>query len=102
MFTRATIAVAIGLVLIAPVPSAAQDTDLDKLTCEQFLASDAATEKGIMFWLAGYYTYPDDPTIISTGKIQSQEQQLKTLCSENKAMSVIAASEQVMDKMFKK
>ncbi|HUC51477.1 MAG TPA: HdeA/HdeB family chaperone [Xanthobacteraceae bacterium] len=100
MSTRALIVVTIGLALIAP--AAAQETDLDKLTCDQFLGSNVATVKDIMLWLAGYYTYSDDATVINVAKIQDQERQIKTLCSENKAMSVLAASEVIMDKAYKK
>ena len=54
-----------------------------------------------MFWLAGYYAYADDLAIINSGKMQDQEQRLKQLCSENKAMSVLTASGMIMDKMYK-
>jgi hypothetical protein len=102
MFTRTLIVLVAGLLLITSLPSAAQETDLDKLTCEQFLGSNAATVKDIMLWLAGYNTYADDSTVIDVAKIADQERQLKALCSENKAMSVLAAAEVIMDKMYKK
>jgi hypothetical protein len=102
MFAKVTMAVSVALAFIAPSPSAAQNTDLDKITCDQFLGSNAASVKEMMLWLAGYYTYADDPTVIDMGRIQDQERRLKALCSENKAMSVLAASETIMDKMFKK
>jgi lysozyme family protein len=102
MFTRTLFVPVAGLLLIAPLPSAAQQTDLDNLTCEQFLESNDSTVKDIMLWLAGYNTYADDSTVIDVAKIQDQERQLKALCSENKAMSVLAAAETIMDKMYKK
>jgi hypothetical protein len=102
MSTRTLFVFIAGLLLIAPLPSAAQETDLDKLTCDQFLGSNDATVKDIMLWLAGYNTYADDSTVIDVAKIQDQERQLKALCSQNKAMSVLAAAETIMDKMYKK
>jgi hypothetical protein len=101
MFARINIAIVSALMLIAPLPAAAQNIVLDQLPCGQFLEGDPAAAKDIMFWLAGYYTYADDVAVISAGKIQDQEQRLKQLCSENKAMSVLTASEMVMDKMYK-
>jgi HdeA/HdeB family len=102
MFAKALTA-AIGLVLLLPsLPAAAQDTNVDEVTCGQFLASDPANARDIMLWLAGFYTYADDPPVISVDKIKAQQQKLRQLCSDNKAMSVLSAAEIVMDKMYKK
>jgi hypothetical protein len=101
MFAKVDIAIISTLMLSASLPAAAQDIDLDQLPCGQFLESDPTAAKGIMFWLAGYYTYADDLAIINAGKMQDQEQRLKQLCSENKAMSVLTASGMIMDKMYK-
>jgi hypothetical protein len=102
MFARTLLFLTAGFLLIGTLPSAAQETDLDKLTCAQFLGSNDATVKDIMLWLAGYNTYADDSTVIDVAKIQDQERQLKALCTDNKAMSVLAAAEVIMDKMYKK
>jgi len=102
MSARTNIAIVSGLILIAPLSATAQDTDLDQLPCGQFLGSDPTAVRDIMFWLAGYYTYADDLVIINSSRIQDQERQLKQLCSENKAMSVLVASGMLMDKMYKR
>jgi hypothetical protein len=101
MFVK-TLTAVIGLVLITSLPVAAQDTNVDELPCGQFLEIDPANVKDIMLWLAGYYTYPDDPPVINVGKMKDQEQKLKQLCSDNKAMSVLSAAEIVMDKTYKR
>lgn len=110
MFTRTLIAAMIGLGSIAPLPAAAQSTtiqsttpqeiDLSQFKCEEFLKGDPETSKTIMFWLAGYYTYEDDPTIISLGKLKDKEQQIRLYCSDNPDTSLISASEIFMDKKY--
>ena len=101
MFAKVNIAIISTLMLSASLPAAAQDVDLDQLPCGQFLESDPTAAKDIVSWLAGYYTYADDLATINAGKMQDQERLLKKLCSENKAMSVLSASEKIMDKMYK-
>jgi hypothetical protein len=100
MFTRTLIAATLGLGLIAPLSTAAQDIDLASLKCADFLKSDPETTKIVVLWLGGYYTYEDDPTVISLGRLKNKEQQLKQYCIDNQTMSLISAAEIFMDKKY--
>jgi acid stress chaperone HdeB len=100
MFVRMLIAAAVGLGSIAPLPTAAQDIDLASLKCTDFLKSDAETTRTIMLWMAGYYTYEDDPTVISPATLKRKEQQIKQYCADNQTMSLISAAEIFMDKKY--
>jgi len=100
MFTRTLIAATIGLGSIAPLATAAQDVDLASLKCADFIKSDAEATRTIMLWMAGYYTYEDDPTVISLGTLKRKEQQIKQYCIDNQTMSLISASEIFMDKKY--
>jgi hypothetical protein len=100
MFTKTLIAAAIGLGSIAPLSTAAQDIDLTSLRCTDFLQSDAETTRTILLWMAGYYTYEDDPTVIGLGTLKRKEQQMKQYCADNQTVSLISASEIFMDKKY--
>ena len=89
-----------GLGSIAPLPTAAQDVNLALLKCAEFLKSDPEATKIIMLWLAGYYTYEGDPTVIGLGTLKRKEQQIKQYCIDNETMSLISASEIFMDKKY--
>ena len=110
MFMRAFLTVAIGVSLVVPLPAApqtpmpqsspVQDIDLAILQCAEFLRSDAVITRSIVLWLAGFYTYEDDPTIISRAKLEEKERQIRQYCSEHQGLPLISVAEIFMDKKY--
>ena len=102
MFARTVIIVTFGLILIASPPSLAQEIDMTALKCADFVKGNRETITSIMLWLSGYYTYEDDPPVISLSRISSKENQLKQYCADHPALPLLDASEIFMDKKYNK
>lgn len=101
MLARMTIAAALGLVLTAP-SGLAQDIDIASLKCADFAKGNQETATNIMLWLSGYFTYEDDPPVISLSRVSSKEHQLKQYCADNPLLPLLEASEIFMDKKYNK
>ena len=102
MFARTAIIAALAFVSMAPPSSFAQDIDMTSLKCADFVKGNQETVTNIMLWLSGYFTYEDDPPIISLSKISSKENQLKQYCADNLLLPLLEASEIFMDKKYNK
>jgi acid stress chaperone HdeB len=92
---------ALGFVSLVPLSSFAQEINMTSLTCNDFVKSNQETRMNIILWLSGYYTYEDDPPIISFPKISDKENQLRQYCADNLPFGLLEASERFMDKKYK-
>ena len=102
MFARTAIIAALGFVWFASPSSSAQEIDMTSLKCTDFVKSNQETATNIMLWLSGYFTYEDEPPIISLSKIGNKESQLKQYCADNPLLPLLEASEIFMDKKYNK
>jgi len=102
MRARTVIAVALGVVLMAPAPGRTQEIDMMQLTCTDFAKSSRETATNIMHWLSGYFTYEDDPPVINISRIANKENQLKQYCADNPLLPLLDASAIFMDKKYNK
>ena len=75
-------AVCAGLVAAAALfvtgTAKAQVVDLSTITCADFSGRPKDEMANIMFWLEGYYTEDDDPTIVDFDKFKQALEQILT------------------------
>ncbi len=102
MFAKPIIAAALGLILMSPPSAFAQEIDITAMKCADFVSGNRETTTNIMLWLSGYFTYEDDPPIISLSRIGNKENQIKQYCVDNPLLPLLEASEIFMDKKYNK
>jgi len=51
-----------------------------------------------MFWLEGYYTEDEDPTIVDFDKFKSALEQILIYCSNHPTIGLLTATDEVMGK----
>ncbi len=69
----------------------AQDIDLGKITCAEFLASDKATVEKTMIWLDGYISALSENTVMSAEWMQEFGEHMGTYCTKNPSKTILDA-----------
>ncbi|MGA2895224.1 MAG: HdeA/HdeB family chaperone [Xanthobacteraceae bacterium] len=92
-------AVALAAVMLAwSTPAFADDIDLARWTCQQFLSASKDDIGVILAWLDGYYKDEDDPPVIDTGQFVANAKKLGDYCAAHPDSGLITAT----DKLFQK
>ena len=78
------------------VPAAAQDIDMSKIACKQFISAPKDQISTILAWLEGYYTKENDPPILRSEKTMNDAKNLSTYCNAHPDDDIIKAAESVM------
>jgi acid stress chaperone HdeB len=91
-------AAAAAAMLFAAAPAQAQVVDLSTITCADFSGRPNDQMANIMFWLEGYYTEDEDPTIVDFDKFKSTLEQILIYCSNHPTIGLLTAADEVMGK----
>ena len=82
---------------VSGVAAHAEDLDMTKIACKDFIAAPKDHVAIILAWLEGYYTKQSDPPIIFTDKMTKDAKNLGAYCSAHGDDDIIKAAEAVMD-----
>ena len=93
--------VAAAALLVTGTAQAAEVVDLSTITCADFSKRPKDEMVNIMFWLEGYYTEDDDPTIIDFDKFTQALEQILIYCSNNPTVGMLTAADEAMGKESK-
>ena len=91
-------AVLVAAVLVAAGAVHAQQVELSKLRCREFIDLPKATIAHITLWLDGYYTDEEDPAVVDLDKIKAKAERLVAHCAQNPQMRVMSAAEEIIVK----
>ena len=80
----------------AATPDDAQDIDLSKTTCKQFISAKRDTINTIMIWLEGFYTDDNSPAIMYAAKRAKDAKNLTDYCNAHGDDNVITAADAVI------
>jgi acid stress chaperone HdeB len=81
--------------LAAPAVANAQEIDLSKMTCKQFVESGKQTMGSIMIWLDGYFASEDDPAVIDFPELNASTEKLRSYCVDNPTTPLMTAAEEI-------
>ncbi len=85
--------------LVLPAGAAeAQQVQLSKLKCREFIDLPKETIANITLWLDGYYTDEEDPAVVDFDKMKAKVERLVAICAQNPKMRVMSAAEDVIHK----
>ena len=91
-----------GVVVMAGLLSAgtaeAQQVELSKLRCREFIDLPKDTIANITLWLDGYYTDEEDPAVVDFDKVKAKAERLVAFCAQNPKSRVMTAAEDVIVK----
>jgi HdeA/HdeB family protein len=86
-----------GVVVIAGLLSVgtadAQQVELSKLRCREFIDLPKETIANITLWLDGYYTDEEDPAVVDFDKVKAKADRLVAFCAQNPKSRVMTAAE---------
>jgi len=89
-------AFAAAALIVYSLPAAAEDIDMAKITCKDFLASSDADIGTILVWLEGYYTKENDPPILHVDKMTKDGKAMGGYCATHGEDGIIKAADTVM------
>jgi ABC-type glycerol-3-phosphate transport system substrate-binding protein len=98
MFVKLAGAVLVAACLLAVGAAEAQQVELSKLRCREFIDLPKETIANITLWLDGYYTDEEDPAVVDFDKIKIKVEKLVAHCSQNPKTRVMTAAEDVIVK----
>jgi len=85
------------LALLLSVATAhAQDMDMTKIKCKEFVAAPKDQIAIILAWLEGFYTKESDPPIIFADKMAKDAKNLSTYCNAHGDDDIVHAADKVM------
>ncbi len=90
-----SIVLAVAL-LLSLSPAKAEDMDMTKIKCKEFIASPKDQIAIILAWLEGYYTKESDPPIIFSDKMAKDAKNLSAYCNEHGDDDIVHAADTVM------
>jgi HdeA/HdeB family len=79
-------------------PAAAQQVDVSKLKCQEFIALPKETVAHLTLWLDGYFTDEEDPAVVDLDKMKGTAEKLVSYCAQNPRLRVMTAAEDVLAK----
>ncbi len=88
--------IAIALLIAATAAVQAQDMDVSKISCKEFISSPKDQIGTILTWLEGYYTKENAPPIMYADKTVKDAKALSAYCNEHPTDDLIKAAETVM------
>ena len=88
-------AIAAGFVACAALPAAAEDINIAKVTCKEFISSKQDDIGVILAWLEGFYSKRNDP-VFHIDKMQKDAEALGAYCQKNGEDGLIKAADAVM------
>jgi HdeA/HdeB family len=91
-------AIFLAAVVLAAESADAQAIDLSAISCKEFIELPRETATAIVMWLDGYLTDDDDPALVDVAKTKAKAERLVAHCTQNPALSFMAAAEDVMGK----
>jgi hypothetical protein len=74
----------------------AQDMDMTKIKCKEFVSAPKDQIAVILAWLEGYYTKESDPPIIFADKMAKDAKNLSTYCNAHGDDDIVHAADKVM------
>ena len=84
--------------LLATGAADAQQVELSKLRCREFIDLPKETIANITLWLDGYYTDEEDPAVVDFDKVKAKADRLVAFCAQNPKSRVMTAAEDVIVK----
>jgi hypothetical protein len=90
--------VLIAASLLAADAAFAQQVELSKLRCREFIDLPKETIANITLWLDGYLTDEEDPAVVDFDKMKTRAEKLVTHCAQNPKTRVMTAAEDVLVK----
>ena len=91
-------AVLVAALLLPAGGAQAQQVELSKLKCREFIDLPKETIANITLWLDGYYTDEEDPAVVDFDKMKIKAEKLVAICAQNPKMRVMMAAEDVSHK----
>jgi HdeA/HdeB family protein len=89
--------IVLGLtVLLSTSLAYAQDMDMTKIKCKEFIAAPKDQVAVILAWLEGFYTKESDPPIIFADKMAKDAKNLSTYCNAHGDDDIVHAADKVM------
>jgi hypothetical protein len=76
--------------------ASADDIDMTKVRCKDFLSSPKDRIAIILAWLEGYYTKESDPPIIFSDKMVKDAKNLSAYCNDHGDDDIVHAADRVM------
>jgi hypothetical protein len=92
------LAALVVVVLFAAGPAAAQQVQLSKLRCRDFIELPKETVAQVTLWLDGYYTDEEDPAVVDLDKMKGKAEKLVSFCAQNPRLRLMTAAEDVLTK----
>jgi acid stress chaperone HdeB len=86
----------IAMVASSVTPAFAQDMDVSKVSCKDFVNAPKDQVGTVLTWLEGYYTKENAPPILYADKTVKDAKALGQYCAAHPDNSVIEAAEAVM------
>jgi hypothetical protein len=71
----------------------AQQVDISKLKCREFIDLPKDVIANVTIWLDGYYTDEEDPAVVDFAKIKTKADKLVAYCAQNPRLRVMTAAE---------
>ena len=85
------------LALLVSMPAAhAQDMDMTKIKCKEFVTAPKDQIAIILAWLEGFYTKESDPPIIFADKMAKDAKNLSAYCNAHGDDDIVRAADKVM------
>ena len=81
--------------LLAVPPAAAEDIDLDRMACADFILSDASTMTVIVSWLDGFHSDVEAEPVIDTDRLARNANRLVRVCAASPDTHVATAAEEL-------
>ncbi len=91
-------AILVAAGLLAVDAAQAQQIELSKLRCREFIDLPKETIANITLWLDGYYTDEEDPAVVDFDKIKAKAERLVAFCAQSPKTRVMTAAEDVIVK----
>jgi hypothetical protein len=82
--------------LLAVSPAYAQDMDMTKIKCKEFISAPKDQISIILAWLEGYYTKESDPPVIFADKMAKDAKNLSAYCNAHGDDNIVHAADNVM------
>ena len=89
---------ALAAIMLAAAPATAENLDLAKVTCKDFLGAGKDNISIILTWLDAYYLGKDDPPVIDFDRMSKSGKALGEYCGQHADATVAKAADKVMSK----
>jgi acid stress chaperone HdeB len=80
------------------IAKAQMTIDVDKITCDQFLAGKVADSRSVAIWLSGYYHGTRNNTVLDVNALQSETQDVMDYCISHPNMILMDAIKTLFEK----